>query len=84
MSDREIRAGFAARPGDAERWIKTPDIPTAGKSAADGFTARLTLDVTPAVRRRLKLAAVERGTTVADMLRALLAREFPDAAGEWE
>jgi hypothetical protein len=84
MSDRAIRAGFAARPGDADRWIRAPDMPAAGKSPADGFTARLTLDVTPAVRRRLKLAAVERGTTVADMLRALLAREFPDAAGEQE
>lgn len=84
MSDRVIRAAFTARPGDAERWIRSPDVPAAGKSAADRFTARLTLDVTPAVRRRLKLAAVERGTTVADMLRALLAREFPDASGVQE
>ena len=45
------------------------------------FTARLTIDVTPALRGRIKVAAFRRGVTVADMLRDLLAREFP-ADGE--
>ena len=44
------------------------------------FTARLTIDVTPALRGRIKIAAFQRGITVADMLRALLSREFPDNA----
>jgi len=35
--------------------------------------------VTPAQRGRIKIAAFERGMTVADMLRALLTREFPPA-----
>jgi hypothetical protein len=74
---------FAARPGDAERWIKAPESPSARRVAeGEAFSARLTLDVTPALRRRLKLAAVTRGVTVADMLRTLLEREFPDTPGE--
>ena len=41
------------------------------------FTARLTIDVTPDLRGRIKVAAFRRGTTVAEMLRDLLSREFP-------
>ena len=48
----------------------------------DLYTARLTVDITPALRGRIKIAAFQRGETVADMLRDLLAREFPDADGE--
>lgn len=70
---------FAARPGDVERWIKAPDTPA--KPAGD-FTARLTIDVTPALRGRIKVAAFQRGLTMADMLRDLLAREFPDNPGD--
>jgi len=72
------KRAFAARPGDAESWVKAPDSPT---RSANGFTARLTIDVTPALRGRIKVAAFQRGQTVADMLRGLLAREFPDTAG---
>ena len=39
-------------------------------------TARLTLDITPALRRTIKLAAISKGVTVAELLRALLDREF--------
>ena len=46
------------------------------------FTARLTIDVTPALRGRIKVAAFRRGITVADMLRDLFAREFPADPGE--
>ena len=51
----------------------------AGHSA---FTARLTIDVTPELRGRIKIAAFRRGVTVADMLRDLLAREFPPTEGD--
>jgi len=37
--------------------------------------------VTPALRGRIKIAAFQRGLTVADMLRALLDREFPADGG---
>ena len=82
MSERATRRGFAARPGDAESWIKTPDTPTRRGDEPSAFTARLTIDVTPALRGRIKVAAFRRGITVADMLRDLLAREFPADPGE--
>ena len=82
MGPRANKPGFAARPGDAERWIKATDTsPLRTVAPADRFTARLTIDVTPAMRRRLKLAALTQGATVADMLRELFAREFPDIDG---
>lgn len=77
----ETPKGFAARPGDPDRWIRSGEAASSGR-AAQAFTARLTIDVTPALRRRLKLAALRRGCSVADMLRALLTREFPDHEGE--
>jgi len=76
MTVRPDKRAFTARPADAERWIKTPDA----RSARD-FTARLTLDVTPALRGRIKVAAFQRGQTMADMLRDLLTRAFPDSPG---
>ncbi|KRA52026.1 MULTISPECIES: hypothetical protein [Pseudomonadota] len=76
MSERPTRRGFAARPADPEHWIKAANAsPRDGD--AGGFTARLTIDVTPELRGRIKIAAFRRGVTVADMLRDLLAREFP-------
>lgn len=73
------KRAFTARPGDAERWIKAPD--TSSQPAGE-FTARLTIDVTPGLRGRIKVAAFQRGQTMADMLRDLLAREFPDSSGD--
>ena len=83
MTERSNRRGFAARPGDAESWIKANDAPSRRTDEAEAFTARLTIDVTPALRGRIKVAAFRRGITVADMLRDLLAREFPDDPGAW-
>lgn len=77
MSERSTKRGFASRPGDAESWIKSSDAPPRDVNDAAAFTARLTIDVTPALRGRIKVAAFQRGVTVADMLRDLLAREFP-------
>ncbi|NTJ06934.1 ribbon-helix-helix protein [Rhizobium lusitanum] len=81
MTDRPSRRGFAARPADRESWIKAPDAPARGAATAFN-TARLTIDVTPDMRGRIKIAAFRRGMTVADMLRDLLAREFPTDVGE--
>jgi hypothetical protein len=81
MSDRPNHRAFAARPGDSEQWIKSDDAaPRDGKPS--GFTARLTIDITPDLRGRIKIAAFQRGITVADMLRDLLAREFPKDEGD--
>lgn len=82
MTERSSRRGFASRPGDAETWIKASDAPARRSDDASAFTARLTIDVTPPLRGRIKVAAFGRGITVADMLRDLLAREFPADSGE--
>ena len=75
MSAHPIRRRFAARPADPENWIKAADAPRNDEAAR--FTARLTIDITPALRGRIKIVAFQHGITVADMLRDLLAREFP-------
>lgn len=81
MSEHPTRRGFAARPADPEHWIKAADTPPRD-SDSRGFTARLTIDVTPDLRGRIKIAAFRQGVTVADMLRDLLAREFPQTEGD--
>ena len=80
MKGRSSRNGFASRPADPERWVRPADNPPRD-AGAGGYTARLTIDVTPALRGRIKIAAFQRGLTVADMLRALLDREFPADGG---
>jgi hypothetical protein len=82
MTERSTKRGFASRPGDAESWIKASEMPSHRMDEAAAFTARLTIDVTPALRGRIKVDAFRRGITVADMLRDLLAREFPADPGE--
>lgn len=82
MTERSSRRGFASRPGDAESWIKAPEAHAHRADDIPAFTARLTIDVTPALRGRIKVIAFRRGITVADMLRELLAREFPADPGD--
>lgn len=82
MTERATRRGFAARPADPDDWIKAGDMTPVRDSATAANSARLTIDVTPAMRGRIKVAAFSRGITVADMLRELLAREFSDPSGD--
>jgi hypothetical protein len=80
-SKRVARSPIGSRPAAdpaAQAWIQRQETTTASK--AQLYTARLTIDVTPALRGRIKVIAFERGTTVADMLRVLLEREFDDKA----
>ncbi|MFT6669243.1 MAG: hypothetical protein ACJAVZ_000696 [Afipia broomeae] len=81
VTERSSKRTFAARPADPDSWIKAsePQRPRSGDPVA--FTARLTIDVTPDLRGRIKIAAFQRGQTVADMLRALLGREYPESDG---
>ncbi|WP_334147090.1 hypothetical protein [Hyphomicrobium sp.] len=82
MSERSPKRSFAARPGGAESWIKAPERQAQRPQPAEDFSARLTIDVTADMRGRIKIAAFQRGETVADMLRALFEREFPPPSGE--
>jgi hypothetical protein len=82
MSRRPAKRAFAARPTDADTWVLAPETLSSRDAESRLFTARLTVDVTPAQRARIKVTAFRRGQTVADMLRELLAREFPDKDGD--
>ena len=75
------KRGFATRPADPDGWIKAGDGRPARDGAAAAHSARLTIDITPELRGRIKIAAIRRGGTVTDMLRDLLAREFPETDG---
>lgn len=77
MIARPANRRFASRPGDPDTWIRAREPSAKARSAGNLFTARLTVDVTPELRARIKITAFQRGQTVADMLRDLLAREFP-------
>ena len=81
MTARPSNRGFASRPGDPDAWIRAREPSATAQSASDLFTARLTVDVTPELRARIKITAFQRGQTVADMLRDLFAREFPATDG---
>jgi len=71
------RAPIGRKPATdpASAWIRQADVPDAPLKASL-YTARLTIDVTPALRGRIKVSAFERGVTTAEMLRELLEREF--------
>ncbi len=78
MSTARSRAAIGRRPsgGAAASWVRQGNAQT----DASPFTARLTIDVTPALRGRIKVAAFRRCVTAAAMLRELLEREFPKDA----
>ena len=69
---------FGGRPSDPEAWVRRKEQPAA---AGEGFTARLTVDVTPGLRGRIRITAFRQGVTMAELLRALLEREFPADRG---
>lgn len=82
MTERSNKRSFAARPADPESWIKAPDRQASRASKSNDFSARLTIDVTADMRGRIKIAAFQRGETVAETLRALFEREFPANDGD--
>ena len=79
MSRAGPKAPFATRPGAArgaaDAWVRVAD---ARSPTPPAYTARLTIDVTPALRSRIKVTAFQRGVTVAQMLRSLLEREYDE------
>jgi len=78
MTSRNLKRAFASRPRDPDTWVRARDVNVPKNGAkTDHFTARLTIDVTPDLRGRIKVAAFRRGITIAEMLRDLLSREFP-------
>jgi len=82
MTRPPVKSSFASRPGNSDSWVRAADAPATGKTATEAFTARLTIDIAPELRGRIKVAAFRRGVTVAVMLRELLVREFPPIEGD--
>lgn len=77
---RGKRIAIGAQPPanpQAEAWIRQGGADVLQKG--DVYTARLTLDITPAMRARIKVSAFTQGVTVTELLRALLEREFPES-----
>jgi len=64
-------------PVDVKRRTKRRKPPVQPQLKRNAFAARLTIDVTPDQRARIKITAFERGVTVAYMLRLLLLKTFP-------
>jgi hypothetical protein len=79
LSNSQRRAPIGRRPGadPASAWVQQVDAVIATAKASI-YTARLTIDVTPAMRGRIKVVAFKRGVTAVEMLRELLEREFPE------
>ena len=82
MTAHDRKQGFAARPASQDDWVRASGNGRTAPTGADAYTARLTVDVTPELRGRIKIAAFRRGLTAADMLRTLLQREFPPSADD--
>ncbi len=78
MKGPSHKRGFADRPTTPDDWVRAPE---AAPKQSDPYTARLTIDVTPVLRGRIKITAFERGLTVAEMLRTLLEREYGGDGG---
>jgi hypothetical protein len=73
---RKSPLSIGDRPSsNAERWIQRGN--REGVTKASTYSARLTIDVTPALRARIKHAAIAANTTASDLLRDLLECEFP-------
>jgi hypothetical protein len=86
MSERSTqsaqrRAPIGRKPAadPATTWVRQAEANDA-PARASIYTARLTVDVTPALRGRIKVTAFQRGVTAADMLRELLEREYGEGA----
>jgi hypothetical protein len=81
MIRRSHENTFMSQPGNGARLGKPRGNRVRPRSKRNAFTARLTIDVTPDLRARIKIAAFERGVTVAYMLRVLLLKAFPRTKG---
>jgi hypothetical protein len=80
------RVAICARPtapSDVDAWVRqgSDRNPAGSLPRADVYSARLTIDITPELRGRIKILAYQKRVTVAEMLRVLLEREFPVERG---
>ena len=81
MSAAQSHRLSGPRATEPETLVCSPSNQHRRVAQAYVFTARLTVDLTPKLRSRIKAAARERDQSVAQMLRALLRREFSESGG---
>jgi hypothetical protein len=74
MSEHDTNRAFAARPSEADAWVRRPESPPSRDPEPGLYPARPTIDVTPGQRSRTWVAAFRRGLTVADMAHARCSR----------
>ncbi|HEY6926703.1 MAG TPA: chromosome partitioning protein ParB [Steroidobacteraceae bacterium] len=83
MTTKRVTIGAKPTSDHVGAWIRQGNdaLPNTPTSRAEIYTARLTIDVTPELRGRIKVRAFHQGVTVAELLRGLLERAFPDDRG---
>ena len=83
MTGKRVPIGVRPLGGlSADDWVRQREaVNNAAGEVPSPYSARLTIDVTPELRGRIKVAAFRQGMTVAEMLRRLLEREFVDDKG---
>ncbi len=80
MTRQPRKAKLKFWPVVAKRTRKSRPVRHQRRRRRNPLFARLTVDVTPDLRARIKITAFERGVTVAYMLRLLLLKAFPRTA----
>lgn len=83
MTMKRLTLSAKAVPEEADRWVKQGDNHASSERIAksDLYTARLTLDITPELRKRIKLRALTSNRTAAEIVREVLEREFEKPQG---
>lgn len=81
MTQRPRTTKPKSRTRAIKRKTTTQPVRHRRRPKGSAFTARLTVDVTPDLRARIKITAFESGVTVAYMLRLLLLKTFPRTKG---
>lgn len=81
MKSNRASSDQGANESSTEAWIRAGETSRhrTGRLKGELYSARISLDITPALRGRIKIAAFRRGLTVVQLLRELLEREFPKA-----
>jgi len=78
MPPRGLIGRRPSTDSNVETWVSGAGLARNGDDGAapDPYAARLSVDVSRELRSRIKIAAFKRGSTVANLLRHLLQREF--------
>jgi hypothetical protein len=80
MSRKSVAFKRPETPADADTWISEVREDAAALVPAEKKpTVRFTLDVDAELHTRMKVECARQGKMMSDVLRAILAREFPAA-----